>query len=122
MVILSIVCEDVRLHERELARCDACCRETSAAVVHPQSGEKVIAALNKVEIVTSRATASLLQLIGWSQPLLQRGATGLFLKGRTVQQEIDSVSDAGLDFSTLPSRTDSSGRIVSVRYKKQAIC
>jgi 16S rRNA (guanine527-N7)-methyltransferase len=98
-------------------------RETgAAAVVHPQSGEKVIAALDKVEIVTSRATASLLQLIGWSQPLLQRGATGLFLKGRTAQQEIDSVSDAGLDLSTLPSRTDSSGRIVSVRYKKQAIC
>jgi hypothetical protein len=54
-------------------------------------------------------------------PLLQRGATGLFLKGRAAQQEIDVLADDNLDLSTLPSRTDSSGRIVSVRYKGAAI-
>jgi hypothetical protein len=52
--------------------------------------------------------------------LLQRGATGLFLKGRTAQQEIEAVADDKLDLSTLPSRTDSSGLIVSVRYKGAA--
>jgi hypothetical protein len=50
-----------------------------------------------------------------------RDAAGLFLKGRTVQQEIDAVEANDLHLSTLASRTDSSGRIVSVRYKGEAI-
>jgi 16S rRNA (guanine527-N7)-methyltransferase len=77
--------------------------------------------LRQMEIVTSRAVTALAELIHWSLPLLQAGGTGLFLKGRTVQQEIDAVSDPRLDLSTLPSRTDPSGRIVSVRYRGAAI-
>jgi hypothetical protein len=50
-------------------------------------------------------------------PLIERGATGLFLKGRTAREEIDAAGQRGVDLSTLPSRTDSFGRIVSVRYK-----
>jgi 16S rRNA (guanine527-N7)-methyltransferase len=97
-------------------------RETGApAIVHAAPVEDIVPLLKRVEVVTSRATASLAQLIDWSLPLLQHGATGLFLKGRTVQQEIDAVSDTSLNLSTLPSRTDSSGRIVSVRYKGEAI-
>jgi 16S rRNA (guanine527-N7)-methyltransferase len=77
----------------------------------------VVATLPDVEIVTSRAVAPLAQLIQWSFPLLRAGAVGLFLKGRTVQVEIDAVRTDSLRLSTLPSRTDPSGRIVSVRYK-----
>jgi 16S rRNA (guanine527-N7)-methyltransferase len=93
-------------------------RETdAAAIVHPARIEAIVPGLQQIEIVTSRALAPLTQLIDWSMPLFQRGATGLFLKGRTVQEEIATASDPKLDLSTLPSRTDSSGRIVSVRYK-----
>jgi 16S rRNA (guanine527-N7)-methyltransferase len=97
-------------------------RETgAAAIVHPDGIEAVLPALQQIEIVTSRGVAPLGQLISWSLPLLRRGATGLFLKGRAAQQEIDVVADDNLDLSTLPSRTDPSGRIVSVRYRSEAI-
>jgi 16S rRNA (guanine527-N7)-methyltransferase len=97
-------------------------RETGAsAIVHAAGIERVVPGLEQIEIVTSRALAPLAQLIDWSMPLIQRGATGLFLKGRTAQEEIEVVADDNLDLSTLPSRTDPSGRIVSVRYKGAAI-
>jgi 16S rRNA (guanine527-N7)-methyltransferase len=104
--------------KRKAAFLQTVSRETGApAVVHVAPIEDILPALDRIQVVTSRAVAPLAQLIGWSLPLLQRGATGLFLKGRTVQEEIDATPEASLDLSTLPSRTDSSGRIVSVRYK-----
>jgi 16S rRNA (guanine527-N7)-methyltransferase len=97
-------------------------RETgAAAIVHAAAIEPVVPGLEQIEIVTSRALAPLTQLIDWSMPLVQRGATGLFFKGRTAQEEIVAVGESRVDLSTLPSRTDSSGRIVSVRYKGAAI-
>jgi 16S rRNA (guanine527-N7)-methyltransferase len=108
--------------KRKAAFLQTVSRETgAAATVHPDGIDAVLPTLQQIEIVTSRAVAPLGQLIGWSLPLLQRGATGLFLKGRTAQQEIDVVADDNLDLSTLPSRTDPSGRIVSVRYTGEAI-
>jgi 16S rRNA (guanine527-N7)-methyltransferase len=107
--------------KRKAAFLQTVSRETGApAIVHALPIQDVVRALERIDIVTSRATAPLGQLIGWSLPLLRRGATGLFLKGRTVEQEIEAVPQ-GLNLSTLPSRTDSSGRIVSVRYKDEAI-
>jgi 16S rRNA (guanine527-N7)-methyltransferase len=104
--------------KRKAAFLQTVSRETGApAIVHAAPVEKVIPTLRRIEVVTSRAVAPLAQLIDWSLPPLQVGATGLFLKGRSVQQEIDAVSNPRLDLSTLPSRTDPSGRIVSVRYK-----
>jgi 16S rRNA (guanine527-N7)-methyltransferase len=83
--------------------------------------EEIVSTLRDIEIVTSRAVAPLARLVHWSLPLLQGGARGLFLKGRAVQQEIAAVGDERVDLSTLPSRTDSFGRIVSVRYRGEAI-
>jgi 16S rRNA (guanine527-N7)-methyltransferase len=104
--------------KRKAAFLQTVSRETGApAIVHAAPVEQVIPTLSRIEVVTSRAVAPLAQLIDWSLPPLQSGATGLFLKGRSVQQEIDAVSNPRLDLSTLPSRTDPSGRIVSVRYK-----
>jgi 16S rRNA (guanine527-N7)-methyltransferase len=108
--------------KRKAAFLQTVSRETGAPViVHAAPVEQVIPMLRQMEIVTSRAVTALAELIHWSLPLLQAGGTGLFLKGRTVQQEIDAVSDPRLDLSTLPSRTDPSGRIVSVRYRGAAI-
>jgi 16S rRNA (guanine527-N7)-methyltransferase len=103
--------------KRKAAFLQTVSRETGApAIVHAASAEKVMPLLKDIEVVTSRAMATLGRLIDWSRPLLQGGASGLFLKGGSVQQEIDALTDPRLDLSTLPSRTDSSGRIVSVRY------
>ncbi|MEA2835227.1 MAG: rRNA (guanine527-N7)-methyltransferase, partial [Methylobacteriaceae bacterium] len=125
MVIAILLAEtpgaEVHLIERDKRKAaflQTVSRETgAAAIVHPARIEAIVPGLQQIEIVTSRALAPLTQLIDWSMPLFQRGATGLFLKGRTVQEEIATASDPKLDLSTLPSRTDSSGRIVSVRYK-----
>jgi 16S rRNA (guanine527-N7)-methyltransferase len=104
--------------KRKAAFLQTVSRETGAsAIVHAAGIEPVVPGLEQIEIVTSRALAPLTQLIDWSMPLVQRGATGLFLKGRTAQQEIEAVGERRVDLSTLPSRTDSSGRIISVRYK-----
>jgi 16S rRNA (guanine527-N7)-methyltransferase len=127
IAILLAETEGAQVHlierdKRKAAFLQTVSRETGApATVHAARVDDIVPLLKQVEVVTSRATASLAQLIRWSLPLLQRGATGLFLKGRTVQQEIDAVSDTSLNLSTLTSRTDSSGRIVSVRYKGEAI-
>jgi 16S rRNA (guanine527-N7)-methyltransferase len=125
MVIAILLAEvpGVQVHlverdKRKAAFLQTVSRETgAAAIVHAAAVEHVAPTLLDIEVVTSRAVAPLTQLIDWSLPLLRAGAHGLFLKGRTVQQEIGAVSSTSLDLSTLPSRTDSSGRIVSVRYK-----
>jgi 16S rRNA (guanine527-N7)-methyltransferase len=109
--------------KRKAAFLQTVSRETGApAIVHPASVEQTLPTLEGVDVVTSRATAALDRLLRWSLPALQRGATALFLKGRTAAAEVEAISDpARFDLSTLPSRTDSSGRIVSVRYKGEAI-
>jgi 16S rRNA (guanine527-N7)-methyltransferase len=108
--------------KRKAAFLQTVSRETGApASIHTAPVEEIVSSLRDIEIVTSRAVAPLSRLIEWSLPLLQSGATGLFLKGRSVQQEIAAVVDESVDLSTLPSRTASSGRIVSVRYRGAAI-
>jgi 16S rRNA (guanine527-N7)-methyltransferase len=108
--------------KRKAAFLQTVSRETgAAAIVHAAPVAEVLSTLPAVDVVTSRAVAPLAQLIDWSLPALRAGATGLFPKGRTVQLEIGALPNTDLDLSTLPSRTDPSGRIVSVRYKAEAI-
>lgn len=128
LAILLADKRDARVHliegdKRKAAFLQAVSRETGTpAVIHPASVEETLPTLEPLDVVTSRATAALDQLLQWSLPALRQGATGLFLKGRTAAAEIEALSDAALfDLSTLPSRTDPSGRIVSVRYKGEAI-
>jgi 16S rRNA (guanine527-N7)-methyltransferase len=105
--------------QRKAAFLQTVSRETGAAcVVHIASIESVVSTLPvDIEAVTARAVAPLSQLITLAQPLLRRGAVGLFLKGQRVQSEMHAASAIeGMHLSTLPSRTDPSGRIVSVRY------
>ena len=108
--------------KRKAAFLQTVSRETGApAVVHAAPIESVVPKLDGTEVITSRAVAPLAELIDWSMPVLQAGAIGLFLKGRTAEQEIAAAAGRSLDLSTLASRTDPSGRIVSVRYKGAAI-
>jgi 16S rRNA (guanine527-N7)-methyltransferase len=129
-MVLAILLADkpgARVHlierdKRKAAFLQTVSRETGAATaIHPGAIEYVLPTLQQIEIITSRALAPLGQLIDWSMPLLEGGARGLFLKGRAVEQEIGGAAGRNLDLSTLPSRTDPSGRIVSVRYKGAAI-
>lgn len=69
-----------------------------------------------VEVVTARAVAPMEQLLGYAQPYLQRGATGLFLKGEKAEAEVAEARKVWQFKSNLSiSRSDPRGRIVSVR-------
>ncbi len=69
-----------------------------------------------VDIVTARACARLVRLLGYARPYLKGGATGLFLKGRDGTAEIEEAKAAWIfDYSLAPSLSDSSGQIVIVK-------
>lgn len=68
-----------------------------------------------VDVVTARACAPLTRLLGYAQPCLSRGATGLFLKGQDVAGELDEATRSWrFDVEALPSRSDPRGRILRV--------
>ncbi len=46
----------------------------------------------KVDVVTARACAPLVRLLGYAEPYLKRGAVGLFLKGRDVDVEVEEAT------------------------------
>lgn len=70
----------------------------------------------KVDVVTARACAPMTKLLGFAEPYLYQGATGLFLKGQDVAAELDEASKAWNFASDLSiSLSDPRGRIVQVK-------
>ena len=69
-----------------------------------------------VDIVTSRACAPLVRLLGYARPYFRKGATGLFLKGQDVVAEIeDATRSWDFEVEILPSLSDDRGRILRIR-------
>ena len=69
-----------------------------------------------VDIVTARACAPLVRLLGYARPYLKAGALGLFLKGQDVEAEVrEATTSWDFEADLLPSRSDPRGRIVRVR-------
>lgn len=87
------------------------------AVVHCERVEKLIPAFPKrVDVVAARAFAPLPKLLAMAFPLLKKGALGLFPKGQDVGAELTEASKYWIiDYTLVPSRTDSRARIVVVR-------
>ena len=74
-----------------------------------------------VDVVTARACAPMTRLLGFAQPWLQGGATGLFLKGETVDAELAEARRSWIvDADLIPSVSDLRGRIVRVRRLARA--
>lgn len=75
----------------------------------------------KVEVAAARACAPLVRLLGYAEPYLRRGATGLFLKGQDVASELEEATRYwDFDADILPSQSDVRGRIVRVRRLRRA--
>lgn len=73
----------------------------------------------KVEVVTARACAPMVRLLGYAQPYLKRGATAWFLKGQDVASELAEAATYWKFESDLrPSRSDPRGQIVQVKGLK----
>lgn len=75
----------------------------------------------KVDVVTARACAPMTRLLGFAEPYLHRGATGLFLKGQDVAAELTEARKAwSFASELLPSQSDPRGRIVQVKRLSRA--
>jgi 16S rRNA (guanine527-N7)-methyltransferase len=61
-------------------------------VVLADIGDSVHNFPGKIDCVTARALAPLHQLIGFAEPLVQRGAKALFLKGQDVDAELTEAT------------------------------
>ena len=68
------------------------------------------------DIVTARGLAPLNQLLAQAEPLLKRGAQGLFLKGQDVEAELTTAAKYwSIEAALVPSKTSAQGRILLVR-------
>lgn len=89
-----------------------------ATVVH---GRVEAAPVQAVEVVTARAVAPLPRLLEHTAHLLRGGATGLFLKGRNVEAEVDEALQSWrFDYALSPSQSDPEGRILRVWSVRRA--
>lgn len=88
------------------------------AIVHAQRIEDFVSTTTvRFDVVTARALAPLDRLIGYANPLLKRGAVGLFPKGQDVEAELTQAAKSWtIEADLLPSRTDARSRIVWVRH------
>ena len=69
----------------------------------------------KSDIVTARAVAPLVRLLGFAKPYLAKGAIGLFQKGRSVDAEIEDARGVWrFTCNIVPSLSDPEGRILKV--------
>lgn len=108
----------VESNARKSAFCREVVRETGCSVeIHHGRIESLQgdARLVGADIVSARALAPMNQLLNLAAPLFGAGTTGLFPKGRQVENEL-AQCDAGWSFErTLhPSLTDAGARIVAV--------
>jgi 16S rRNA (guanine527-N7)-methyltransferase len=73
----------------------------------------------KVDVVTARACAPMVRLLGYAQPYVKRGATAWFLKGQDVASELAEAATYWKFESDLrPSLSDPRGQIVQVKGLK----
>ncbi len=91
-------------------------RATGApARVLPVRAETLASSTQAYAVVTARAFAPLDRIIDLAVPILQRGATGLFLKGAGVEAELKEAGKRwALAYELIPSLSDPGGRIVRV--------
>jgi 16S rRNA (guanine527-N7)-methyltransferase len=78
-------------------------------------GDSVDRITGPVDCVTARALAPLHQLIGFTEPLVKRGAKALFLKGQDVEAELTEATKYWIINPLLhSSRTGGNGWIVEL--------
>jgi len=81
--------------------------------------DATVSRLVGVDTVTARAFAPLNRLFSLAAPLFTAETVGVFLKGESVDREIeDALAAWSFDVDLHPSVTDSSGRIAVIRRLK----
>lgn len=86
------------------------------AQVHANRIEQVLPMLGACDVVTARAFTDLTSLIAICNPLLIKGAIGLFPKGRDVERELtDAAKSWQFNHSLHTSLTDCASCIVKIQ-------
>ena len=68
------------------------------------------------DVVSARALAPLDRLLGWAAPLFGPGTTGLFLKGKGVEDELTLARKSWIfDVDLHPSQSDPAGSVLVLR-------
>jgi len=69
----------------------------------------------RADVITARAVAPLDKLLGMAWPFFGPGTVGLFLKGKSVADELTLATKSWkLDSTPVPSRSDPSGTVLRV--------
>ena len=71
--------------------------------------------VSKADVITARAVAPLEKLLGLAYPFFKSDSIGLFLKGKSLADELTLASKSWkLDSTLIPSRSDPSGTVLRV--------
>lgn len=98
-------------------------RETSTPVIiHVGRIETLLPQLCqeiRFDVISARALAPMARLIDYARPALEKGAVGLFLKGKALSTELTELApNNNLTIRVIDSRTEPDGNIVVVRAHK----
>jgi 16S rRNA (guanine527-N7)-methyltransferase len=75
---------------------------------------------DNIDVVSARALASLNMLCGYAQPLIVRGAAGLFPKGQDVEAELTEATRCwSMAYELVPSRTGEGSIVVMRRLERR---
>jgi 16S rRNA (guanine527-N7)-methyltransferase len=101
---------------RKVAFLRAVSRETGlSAGFHTGRIETVLPTLPTPDVISARALAPMAKLLDWTVEKLEKGATGLFMKGQDVDAELKDVPNySRFIFTKYPSQTDPRAAIVKV--------
>ena len=90
----------------------------SPAIIHLMDiGDYVDRSEDRIDCVTARALAPLQVLLGFAEPLVNKGAKALFLKGQDVEAELTEATRYWIIEPRIhPSRTGGQGRIVGIDH------
>lgn len=87
----------------------------TGTVILADIGDYVDSLQTPIDCVTARAVAPLQMLLGYAEPLIQRGAKALFLKGQDVESELTEATKYwNIEPLLHPSRTGGHGWIVEL--------
>ncbi len=94
-------------------------RQTNTHVaVHNQRIEKL--SPFPVDIITSRACASIVQLLEWAEPFVNQTTELWFLKGTGVDEELTQAQQTwNMEIDSFISRSDKTGKIIRLRHVKR---
>jgi 16S rRNA (guanine527-N7)-methyltransferase len=106
----------VESNGRKCAFLSEAVRETGVNVtIHNVRIEDAADQIGPVDVVSARALAPLVKLLGLARPFICKGALGVFPKGRDAAQEIAEAQKRWkFRWKTTPSRTDSQGQIIEI--------